>query len=88
MQYAATDQSDGTNMGVSDSVITDIRHITPAQLRELGLPCVAYLRAGMLDGHVAYAIHAADGTPMAIVDDVDVAIELAEEHGMAFVALH
>ena len=88
MLIAAIDQSDSTNIGASDSVITDIRHITPAQLRELGLPRVAYLRAGMLDGQLVYAIHAADGTPMAIVEDVELAIELASEHGMAFVALH
>ena len=66
----------------------DARHMTPNQLRDLGVSYVVYLREGMVDGHPAYAIHAADGTAMAIVEDIDLAVELVAEHGMAFVTVH
>jgi hypothetical protein len=41
-----------------------------------------------VEGQTAYAIHAADGTAMAIVEDVEVAIELASANDMTFVAVH
>jgi hypothetical protein len=72
----------------ADPATQDVRHMTRAQLRHLGVPSVVYLRSGMLNGEVAYAIHAADGTPMAVVEDVDTAVELVCEHGMAFAAVH
>ena len=75
----------GHNVDVS---VDDVRHMTSAEFRRLGVRSVVYLRAGVLNGALAYAIHAADGIPMAVVDDVDEAVALASEHGMAFVAVH
>jgi hypothetical protein len=49
---------------------------------------LVYLRCGTIDGQPAYAIHAADGTAMAVVEDIQVAIELASDHDMTFVAVH
>jgi hypothetical protein len=71
-----------------DFPVEDVRHMSTAQFRRLGVRSVVYLRTGMLNGEMAYAIHAADGIPMAVVDDVDTAVALACEHGMAFVAVH
>ncbi len=71
-----------------DAVAEDIRHMTTVQLRCLGVRSVVYLRSGTVDGEMAYAIHAADGIPMAVVEDIDAAVALACEHGMAFVAVH
>lgn len=71
-----------------NAAAADARHMTTAELRHLGVPLVVYLRAGMLNGEMAYAIHAADGTPIAVVEDVDAAVALVCEHGMAFVAVH
>jgi len=79
----------GETVGHNLEVPTDdIRQMTTAQFRRLGVRSLVYLRAGMLNGEMAYAIHAADGIPMAVVDDVDSAVALACEHGMAFVAVH
>jgi hypothetical protein len=66
----------------------DVRNMTTAQFRRLGVPSVVYLRVGTMDGEVAYAIHAADGIPMAVVADVDTAVSLVCQNGMAFVAVH
>lgn len=68
--------------------ITDARCMTQSQLRRLGVPCLVYLRAGTADGQRAYAIHAADGTVVAVVDDVELAVELVSEQGLTFVAVH
>jgi len=79
----------GETVGRSvDVPVGDVRHMSTAQFRRLGVRSVVYLRSGLLNGEVAYAIHAADGIPMAVVDDVDAAVSLANEHGMAFVAVH
>jgi hypothetical protein len=74
-------QEDGT-------LLTDARQITPAQLRRLGVSQLVYLRQGTVDGETAYAIHAADGSAVAIVEDIDVAIEMVIEHGLIFATVH
>jgi hypothetical protein len=66
----------------------DVRQMTAAQFRRLGVSSVVYLRVGTMDGEVVYAIHAADGIPMAVVSDVDSAVALVCQHGMAFAAVH
>jgi hypothetical protein len=66
----------------------DPRQMTRAQLRQLGVSRLVYLRSGMRHGEPAFAIHAADGTAMAIVEDIDVAVEIVTEQGMVFVAVH
>ncbi len=74
--------------GAAELTSADLRLMTRNDLLQLGVPRLVYLRCGTIDGHPAYAIHAADGTAMAVVEDVEVAIELASEHDMTFVAVH
>ena len=88
MNVSVIDRPDATFGHRVDVSTDDIRHMTSAEFRRLGVRSVVYLRAGLLDGELAYAIHAADGVPMAVVGDVDEAVALASEHGMAFVAVH
>ena len=52
----------------------DIRHLSEAQLAQLGLQQIAYIRPIIVNGESGFAIHAADGTPMALAGDRDVAI--------------
>jgi len=74
-------QEDGTPLAT-------VRQITPAQLRELGIAQLVYLRQGTVDGETAYAIHAADGSAVAVVDNIEVAIEVVAEHGLTFATVH
>ena len=74
--------------GAAASASADLRRMTSGELLQLGVPRLVYLRCGTIDGQPAYAIHAADGTAMAVVEDIEVAIELASEHDMTFVAVH
>jgi len=86
MRFAGTDSLEPITR--EPAPVIDPRRMTPAELRQLGLPRLVYLRCGTVDGQPAFAIHAADGTAMAVVEDVEVAIELASANDMTFVAVH
>ncbi len=60
----------------------DIRHLSPTQLAGLGVAQIAYVKPVMMNGAPAFAIHAADGTPMAVAGDRDVAIAAIVQHEM------
>jgi len=88
MNVAVIDRP-GETAGLDVTVpAADVRRMTSAQFRRLGVRSVVYLRSGLLNGETAFVIHAADGIPMAVVQDVESAVALASEHGMAFVAVH
>jgi hypothetical protein len=88
MNIAAIDEPGDTPGHDLGPLVEDVHNMTSAQFRRLGVPSVVYLRVGTMDGEVAYAIHAADGIPMAVVSDLDAAVSLVCQHGMAFVAVH
>lgn len=60
----------------------DIRHLTVEQLAGLGVSQIAYVKPVMMNGTRAYAIHAADGTPMAMAETPDVAVAAIHQHQM------
>jgi hypothetical protein len=62
--------------------IVDIRHLSVEQLAGLGVSQIAYVKPVMMNGVRAFAIHAADGTPMALADDRDMAVAAIREHEM------
>ena len=67
---------------------TDIRHLTVTQLMQLGVSELAYVKPVLVEGSLAYAIHAADGSPMAVADDRDVAIAAIRQHEMEPALVH
>ena len=88
MQSAVSDGPFETVSHDDDARIADPRRMTRAQLRRLGVPRLVYLRCGTVDGEEAFAVHAADGTAIAVVEDIEVALELAMESNLTFVAVH
>ncbi len=66
----------------------NIRKISPDQLQKLGMPSIAYLKPVMMNGETAYAIHAADGTPMALAADRALAIAAVIENEMSPTSVH
>jgi len=60
----------------------NIRDISLDQLQKLGMPSIAYFKPILNDGVQVYAIHAADGTPMAIAADRNLAIAAVLENEM------
>lgn len=65
-----------------------IRDISTDDLQKLGLPSVAYLKPVMMNGSMAYAIHAADGTQMALAADRALAIAAVIENEMYPTSVH
>ena len=66
----------------------DIRHISTEQLAQLGMQQIAYVKPVEVNGTTAFAIHAADGTPMAIAAGLDVAFAAIVQHEMVPAQVH
>ena len=66
----------------------DIRHLSIEQLARLGVSQIAYVKPVQLNGAIAYAIHAADGTPMAVAGDRDLAIAAVVQYEMLATLVH
>jgi hypothetical protein len=86
MNMNSGDQSDAVT--VQDVVSFDVRHLSEQQLAALGVSRIAYVKPVMLNGVQGFAIHAADGTPMAVTGDRDVAVAAVMQHEMLAVSVH
>ncbi len=89
MVMNANNSSDATSAGTApEQAPMDIRHLSPQQLMQLGVSQIAYVKQVATQGGTAYAIHAADGTPMALAADQTVAIAAIVQHEMAPALVH
>ena len=70
------------------AAIFDIRHLSAEQLAQLGLQQIAYVKPVVANGSQCFAIHAADGTPMALADTRDVAVAAIMQHEMVPAQVH
>ena len=66
----------------------DIRKMSQMQLLQLGMEQTAYVKAVWMDGATAFAIFAADGSPMAVAADCDMAVAAIMEHEMMPALVH
>jgi len=73
---------------VGAPVVMDIRHISTEQLAQLGLQQIAYVKPVVVSGAAPFAIHAADGTPMAIAGGLEVAFAAIMQHEMVPAQVH
>jgi hypothetical protein len=65
-----------------------IRQMTPRDLAALGLSHVAYVKPVTVEGRIAYSIHAADGTEMAVMADRDIAMSAIRVHNLEPLSVH
>lgn len=72
----------------SDTEHTELPAMTADQLARLGVSQIAYVKPVVMNGAHGFAIHAADGTPMALTADRDVAIAAILQHEMLPVSVH
>ncbi len=72
--------ADNTDQGAVR--ILDIRQITTDQLAQLGVSRMAYIKPITVGGEDVFAIHAADGTPMAVAPNRELAWGAIIEHEM------
>ena len=83
-------QSSDTSPSDHDTSINliDIRHLSAEQFSTLGVSQLAYVKPVMLNGSRAFAIHGADGTPMAMAGNEDVALAAIAQHEMVPARVH
>ncbi len=72
----------------SVEIVFDLRKMTQDQLAQLGVSNLAYIKPVMMNGTAAFAIHAADGSPMAVAAERDVAIAAVVQHEMLPALVH
>jgi len=86
-----TDRQNNTDDSTEQLVMpvnVDIRHISAEQLAELGIARIAYVKPVEVNGTQGFAIHAANGAPMALIAERDVAIALIAQHEMVAALVH
>lgn len=65
-----------------------LRLISTKEFAHLGLQDVAYVKRVTLNGAAAFAIHAADGTEIAVLPDRDLAFATLRQHDLEPVSVH
>lgn len=76
------------NEDANEVVRVDIRALSDEQLAMLGVSQIAYVKPVVVNGAHGFAIHAADGTPMAVAGDREVAVAAILQHEMRPVSVH
>lgn len=70
------------------NAIERLKNITPKEFALLGMNDVAYVKRVIVNDEVAYAIHSADGTQVAVMPDREVAFAAIRQHELEAVSLH
>jgi len=88
MNMNSADQMNDSNDNAAVPMMVDVRKLSQEQFAQLGMARVAYVKPVTVNGTTGFAIHAADGTPMAITPDRDVAIAAIVQHEMLPAMVH
>ncbi len=62
--------------------------LSPQDLLTLGLEQIAYIRPVEIGGDTAFAVHAADGTRIAIMKSHDLAVAAIRHHELEAMSVH
>ena len=68
--------------------IARIKEMSPQDLMALGLQEVAYVKPIEVDGAPAVAVHAADGTQMAVLESRDLAFAAIRQNNLEPASVH
>jgi hypothetical protein len=68
--------------------IEGIRDLSASELGMLGMAHVAYIKPVVVDGAEAFAVHAADGTEMAVIGDRQLAFAVVRQYEMEPLSVH
>jgi hypothetical protein len=75
-------------MEIEMQYIEGIRQLSARELGLLGMNDVAYVKRIVDDGTEAFAVHAADGTRIAVLADRDLAFVVVRQNDMEPVSVH
>ena len=65
-----------------------LRQISPQEFAALGMQGFAYVRRILVNDTVAYAIHAADGTQLAVLPERETAFATVRQHDLQPLSVH
>ena len=65
-----------------------IRHMSSRELALFGMQDLAYVKAVIVNGLTAFAVHAADGSQVAVMPDRDVALATVRQHDLEPLSVH
>jgi len=65
-----------------------IRHMSSKELALFGMQDIAYVKRAVGDGELGYAVHAADGTQIAVFADRDIAFATVRHHDLEPLSVH
>ena len=68
--------------------IDQIRQMSARELALFGMQDLAYIKRVVVDGNAGYAVHAADGTQIAVLADRDVAFAMVRQHDLEPLSVH
>jgi hypothetical protein len=68
--------------------IERIKQMSAHELALFGMQDLAYIKAVVVDGATGYAVHAADGTQIAMLSNRDVAFVTVRQHDLEPVSVH
>jgi hypothetical protein len=68
--------------------IERIRQMSARELALFGVQDLAYVKRVIVDGVGGYAIHAADGTQIALLPDRDIAFATVRQHDLEPLSVH
>jgi len=64
------------------------RSLSAHDFGSLGLESTAYIKSVIIDGKMLHAIHAADGTPLTVVTEREIAFATVRQHEMQPASVH
>jgi hypothetical protein len=70
------------------SEIERIRHLSQQELALFGMQDIAYIKHVVVNDGAGYAVHAADGTQIAVLPDRDVAFATVRQHDLEPLSVH
>jgi hypothetical protein len=68
--------------------IPRIRQMSARELAHFGMQDIAYIKRVEVDGSAAYAVHAADGTQIAVLADRLIAFATVRQHDLEPLSVH
>ena len=70
------------------SPVMKLRQISPQEFATLGMQAVAYIKRITVNDTIVFAIHAADGTQLAVLPDRDTAFATVRQNDIEPVSVH
>ncbi|MGO4125569.1 DUF1150 family protein [Inquilinus sp. YAF38] len=73
---------------MNTDTIPTFTQMSPTDFAAIGLNQIAFVKPVVVEGEPAFAVHGADGTPLAMVKDRDLAFAVVRQNDMEPVSAH